>query len=105
MLKEALLEQINSAALTAHNHSLDNSFIDTDPAVMERNMRGKNIFLRGFCLNVPFNHYVSDQVALVYESDGELYWVHFPQIVYRKFLSSFFGRETAKSILKKEEAA
>lgn len=99
-LKLACLTAINSAALTRENHSNDNSFIDNAASNICSKLSLLNLEPIGFCYNIPYNHYVTDQIGFVFKDNDEIYWVHFPLLSYEVLLKDLFGDENVTNITK-----
>ena len=81
-LSEALLQTVNSANLTYSNHNSDNSFLRGNLTAMEKILFENGYDAVGISKNVPFSHYKEQQLAFVYEENGEKYWIHIPVIMW-----------------------
>lgn len=100
MLKSACLTAVNSASLSCDNHTDDNSFISSEPSKMCNGLAASGVIPIGFCYNVPYNHYVTKQIAMVIEEDEDIKWIHFPEEAYEQLLHNIFGPNKMDDILR-----
>lgn len=99
-LHEALQNPIDSAFLTVHNHSQDNSFLRKNAADVEYHMMSKQYRAVGVSFNVPFSSYSDRQIAFVYEHMDEKYWIHMPFVMWLTLMTDYFGRYPCSAIRK-----
>lgn len=101
LLLEALITKINSALITADNHSHDNSFVENKIDAMLVKMEKSKYIPAGICKTMPFipDSYDKDwYICFAFYDEGELYWIHFPKVVLFSLLKDEYGYKKADDI-------
>lgn len=99
-IRDALCSRANAGLINQGNHTYDNMllvYMTKEPAV-EEYARAQKINFRGVC-EAPFAQYGNDDMAFVFEEDGEVKWFHISRYLWDSFLVRYFGRERADHII------
>lgn len=98
----SLLNEINSASISAENHTSDNGFCEDTLEEMTEKMRNRKYEPVGICLNPPTPCMSSDYtIAFVIKINEEIYWVHLPETYWLHLVSDYYGRKDALAIIDK----
>lgn len=98
----SLLNEINSASISAENHTSDNGFFADTLEEMTEKMRNRKYEPVGICLNPPMPCMSSDYtIAFVIKINEEIYWVHLPETYWIHLASDYYGRKDASAMIDK----
>ena len=101
-LISSLLNEINSASISAENHTSDNGFFADMLEEMAEKMRNRKYEPVGICLNPPIPCVSSDYtIAFVIKINEEIYWVHLPETYWIHLVSDYYGRKDASAMIDK----
>lgn len=100
-LLDALTNKINSALITADNHSYDNSFVENRIDTMLIGLNKSKYFPAGICKDMPFISEKYDKdlyIVFAFYDNEELYWIHFSKIILFSLLRDEYGYKKAEEI-------